>query len=112
MTPSRPLLIAGATGYGAWPANTLEGALRCLEAPVDGIEIDVQLTADGHVVAHHDYRLAPDQTRLDGGWLDSPSAPIKAMTLQDLQRYDVGRARPGSQGAARYPAKTEIDGAR
>ena len=112
MTPSRPLLIAGATGYGAWPANTLEGALRCLEAPVDGIEIDVQLTTDGHVVAHHDYRLAPDQTRLEGAWLAAPGAPIKAMTLQDLQRYDVGRARPGSEAAARYPAKTEIDGAR
>ena len=68
-----PLLIAGATGYGAWPANTLEGALRCLEAPVDGIEIDVQITADGHVVAHHDYRLAPDQTRLDGAWLERPA---------------------------------------
>ncbi len=110
MTQPRPLLIAGATGYGAWPANTLEGALQCLEAPVDGIEIDVQITADGHVVAHHDYRLAPDQTRLDGAWLDAPSAPIKAMTLQDLRRYDVGRARPGSEAAARYPAKTEIDG--
>ena len=55
---SHPLLIAGATGYGAWPSNTLEGAHRCLEAPVDGIEIDVQMTADGHVVAHHDYRLS------------------------------------------------------
>lgn len=112
MSHARPLLIAGATGYGAWPANTLEGALRCLEAPADGLEIDVQLTADGHVVAHHDYRLAPDQARLGGAWLDAPSAPIKAMTLQDLSCYDVGRARPGSQAAARYPAKSELDGVR
>lgn len=112
MSHARPLLIAGATGYGAWPANTLEGALRCLEAPADGLEIDVQLTADGHVVAHHDYRLAPDQARLGGAWLDAPSAPIKAMTLRDLSCYDVGRARPGSQAAARYPAKSELDGVR
>jgi glycerophosphoryl diester phosphodiesterase len=90
----------------------LEGALRCLEAPADGLEIDVQLTADSHVVAHHDYRLAPDQARLGGAWLDAPSAPIKAMTLQDLSCYDVGRARPGSQAAARYPAKSELDGVR
>jgi glycerophosphoryl diester phosphodiesterase len=94
----KPLLIAGATGYGAWPANSLEGALQCLKAPVDGIEIDVQITADGHVVAHHDYRL------------DEAGPPIKTMTLSALRRYDVGRARPGSEAAARYPNKTEMDG--
>ena len=109
---TRPLLIAGATGYGAWPANSLEGALACLNAPIDGIEIDVQITADGHVVAHHDYRLAADQTRLDGAWLDAAGPPIKAMTLDALRRYDVGRALPGSEAAARYPAKTELDGVR
>ena len=110
MNDERPLLIAGATGYGAWPANSLEGALACLKAPIDGIEIDVQITADGHVVAHHDYRLNPDQTRLAGAWPESPGPPIKAMSLSDLRRYDVGRSRPGSEAAARYPAKTEWDG--
>jgi glycerophosphoryl diester phosphodiesterase len=108
----RPLLIAGATGYGAWPGNSLEGALECLMAPVDGIEIDVQITADGHVVAHHDYRLAPDATRLDGSWIETAGPPIKAMTLDALRRYDVGRTRPGSEAAARYPLKTELDGVR
>src|ERR1700761_3737238 len=103
---TRPLLIAGATGYGAWPANSLEGALACLAAPIDGIEIDVQITADGHVVAHHDYRLAPDQTRLNDTWLEAAGPPIKAMTLDELHRYDVGRARPGSEAAARSPGKT------
>ena len=34
------------------------------------------------------------------------------MTLAELRRYDVGRARPGSETAARYPAKTELDGVR
>jgi glycerophosphoryl diester phosphodiesterase len=108
----RPLLIAGATGYGRWPENTLEGTRLCLEAPVDGIEIDVQITADGHVVAHHDYRLSPDQTRLDGAWLEAAGPPIKAMTLAELQRYDVGRSRPGSTHAMRYPDRTDMDGVR
>jgi glycerophosphoryl diester phosphodiesterase len=109
---TRPLLIAGATGYGAWPANSLEGALECLKAPIDGIEIDVQITADGHVVAHHDYRLAADQTRLGGAWLEAAGPPIKAMTLAELRRYDVGRSRPGSEETKRYPAKLELDGVR
>ncbi len=107
---SRTLIIAGATGYGVWPANTLEGARRCLAAPVDGFEIDVQITADGHVVAHHDYRLSPDATRLDGKWLEAPGPPLKEMTLTDLRRYDVGSLRPGSKSAARHPYREMSDG--
>ncbi|HEX3916205.1 MAG TPA: glycerophosphodiester phosphodiesterase family protein [Caulobacteraceae bacterium] len=108
---TQPLLIAGATGYGAWPSNSLEGTLRCLEAPdVDGVEIDVQITADGHVVAHHDYRLSPDQTRLNGAWIAEASAPLRDMTLADLRRYDIGRTRPDTEAAARYVGREEMDG--
>jgi glycerophosphoryl diester phosphodiesterase len=112
MASRAPWLIAGATGYGVWPANSLEGAEHCLAAPVDGIEIDVQLTADGHVVAHHDYRLSPRATRLDGAWIGAPSPPLKAMTLEELRRYDIGRSRPDSEEAGRYPAKVGLDGVR
>lgn len=107
---TRPLLIAGATGYGAWPANSLEGARECLRAPIDGIEIDVQLTADGHVVAHHDYRLTRSQTRLDGAWIGERSAPLKTLTLDALRRYDIGRSRPGSGEATRHPDRRDMDG--
>ena len=109
---TRPLLIAGATGYGAWPANSLEGAMRCLAAPVDGIEIDVQMTADGHVVAHHDYRASPDQARLDGAWIEEPGPPLKTLTLAQVRRYDVGRSRPGSDAAKRYPDREAMDAVR
>ena len=112
MADARPLLIAGATGYGAWPANSLESALRCLGAPVDGIEIDVQITADGHVVAHHDYRLSRDQTRLDGEWLEQTGPPLKTLTLEALGRYDIGRSRPGTDYEARYPRREQMDGVR
>ena len=112
MTRPAPLLIAGATGYGAWPANTFEGALACLAHPIDGVEIDVQLTADGHVVAHHDYRPGPDQARLDGAWLATPGPPLKTLTLEEVRRYDVGRSRPGSREAERHPGRQEMDGVR
>jgi glycerophosphoryl diester phosphodiesterase len=110
MGSSRSLIIAGATGYGVWPANTLEGARRCLAAPVDGVEIDVQLTADRAVVAHHDYWLSPNSTRLAGKWIAERSAPIKALTLAQARRYDVGRLRPGSDQARRYPDLEGMDG--
>lgn len=107
---SDPLLIAGATGYALWPANTLEAALRCLEAPVDGIEIDVQLTADGHVVAHHDYRLSADHSRLDGVWLETASLPLKDMTLAEVRRFDIGRTRPDPATPPQYPNREQLDG--
>jgi glycerophosphoryl diester phosphodiesterase len=110
MSASPPLLIAGATGYGAWPENTLEGAKRCLAGSFDGFEIDVQLTVDGRVIAHHDYRLSPDQTRLAGAWIERPSQPLKAMTLAEVRRYDVGRSRPGSAIDRRYPRREQMDG--
>lgn len=107
-----PLIIAGATGYGAFAPNSLEGARACLAAPVDGIEIDVQLTADGHVVAHHDYRLDPDSTRRDGAWLTEAGPPLKTLTLGDLGAYELGRARPGSREARHHPHRREADGVR
>jgi glycerophosphoryl diester phosphodiesterase len=109
MTQAAPLLIAGATGYGAWPANSLEGAMRCLKAPVDGFEIDALITADGHVVAHHDYWLSPEQTRLSGAWLEARSATLKTFALEELRRYDLGRPRPGSDNANRYPFCEPMD---
>ena len=112
MTDAKPLLIAGATGYGRWPANSLEGALRCLALPNDGIEIDVQITSDGHVVAHHDYRLSRDHARLNGEWLPQAGAPLKTLTLAELEAYDVGRLRPDSPYALRYPDREEMDGVR
>jgi|SRR5579859_1811759 len=111
-SPTAPLVIAGATGYGLWPSNSLEGAQKCLGEPIDGIEIDVQLTADGHVVAHHDYHLSRHATRLDGAWLAARGPALKALTLAELERYDVGTLRPGSEYAARYPHRTPADGVR
>ena len=104
------LIIAGATGYGAWPSNTLPSALNCLAAPVDGIEIDVQVTADGHVVAHHDYRLSRSQTRLGGEWIAGSGPVLKDMSLAQLRRYDIGRSRPGSGEARRHPDREDMDG--
>jgi glycerophosphoryl diester phosphodiesterase len=107
-----PLIIAGATGYGVWPTNSLEGAVNCLSQPIDGIEIDVQMTADGHVVAHHDYHLSRHATRLGNDWLAERGPLLKSLTLAELQRYDVGTLRPGADYAARYPYRAPADGVR
>lgn len=106
------LIVAGATGYGAYPPNSIEGVERCLAAPIDGIEIDALLTADGQVVAHHDYWLGPDATRLNGEWLAERGPAIGDLTLDQLQAYDIGRLRPGSEYEVKYPGREVFDGAR
>lgn len=105
-----PQIIAGACGYGVWPSNSLEGARACLEAPVEGIEIDVHLTADGHVVAHHDYRIAADASRLNGAFLDAAGPRLRDTPLAELQAYDLGRLQPTNSYARRYPHKIGLDG--
>ena len=105
-----PQIIAGACGYGVWPANSIEGARGCNSAPIDGIEIDVHLTADGHVVAHHDYRIAADGSRLNGAWLDAPGPRLRDSNLEALRAYDLGRDRPGSPEALRHPDRPGLDG--
>lgn len=108
----QPQIIAGACGYGVWPANSIEGACGCVAAPVDGIEIDVHLTADSHVVAHHDYRIAADHSRLDGQWLDAPGPLLRDASLAELRAYDLGRMRPGSRTEQRHPHVQGLDDVR
>lgn len=105
-----PLIIAGACGYGVWPENSLVGARACLATPVDGIEIDVHLTSDGQVVAYHDYRIAPDTSRLDGVFLETPGPRLRDATLAELRRYDLGRMRPGSRAEQTHPHVQGMDG--
>ncbi len=98
---------------GLFPENTIEGFRSTAALGVDSIELDVAVTADGVAVVSHDPTLDPDLTRRpDGAWIDSPDQVIRDMTLAEVQRYDVGRIRPGSASARRFPHQAPHDGAR
>jgi glycerophosphoryl diester phosphodiesterase len=100
----------GARGY--LPENTLPSFARALELGVTTLELDVGVTRDGVVVIHHDRGLNPDIARgPDGQWVRS-ATPIHALTYAELQRYDVGRLRPGSDYARRFPQQQARDGTR
>jgi glycerophosphoryl diester phosphodiesterase len=101
----------GARGHA--PENTLPGFERALAIGVDTLELDVGVTRDGVVVIHHDRRLNPDLARgPDGQWVKPPAPTIFSLTFSELQRYDVGRLRPGSEYASRFPHQKPIDGTR
>ena len=100
----------GARGY--LPANTLPSFARALELGVSTLELDVGVTKDGVVVIHHDRGLNIDIARgPDGRWVSS-ATPINHLTFAELQRYDVGRLRPGSDYARHFPRQRPVDGTR
>ena len=98
---------------GVAPENTLPGFAAALATGVATLELDTGVTRDGVVVVHHDRRLNPDIARgPDGRWLEAPGPLLRELDFGKLRRYDVGRLRPGSDYAARFPEQSPADGAR
>lgn len=78
---SNPLVFAHRGASAELPEHTLAAYERALAAGVDGVECDVRLTRDGHLVCFHDRRL--DRT-------SSGSGPFALHTLKQLQELDFG----------------------
>jgi len=64
------------------PENTLRAFRRALEMGADRIEVDVRLTADGHIIALHDETV--DRTTNGSGY-------ARDMTLEEIRRLDAGK---------------------
>lgn len=113
-TRTRVEIIGHRGAAGLAPENTVAAFRRACEIRVDGIELDVHLTADSVLVVHHDYALHPDIARdPSGAWVDPKQRPqLHQMTVAEIKRYDVGRLRPGSDYAKRHPDQQQIDGER
>jgi glycerophosphoryl diester phosphodiesterase len=98
---------------GLAPENTIASFERALQEGADTLELDVMLTADGVPVVSHDPMLNPDLTRdAAGRWLEGPGPLIRALTLAQLQAYDLGRVKPGSRTALDFPQQQPVDGQR
>jgi glycerophosphoryl diester phosphodiesterase len=87
-----PLVFAHRGSSADLPEHTLAAYLRALEDGADGLECDVRLTRDGHLVCVHDRRL--DRTS-DG------RGRVSARTLAELDELDFGSWHPaaGETGA-------------
>jgi glycerophosphoryl diester phosphodiesterase len=86
------LVIAHRGGADALPEHTLGAYLRALEDGADGLECDVRLTRDGHLVCVHDRRL--DRTSNGKGL-------VSRRTLAELDALDFGSWHPS------YPGEVE-----
>lgn len=81
MTTARPLVFAHRGAPAAHPEHTLPAYLQALDDGADGLECDVRLTRDYHLVCVHDRRL--DRTSNGQGL-------VSDHTLAELQRLDFG----------------------
>ena len=98
---------------GLLPENTLPSFQKALDLGVDTIECDMAITKDGVVVIYHDLWLNPDITRgADGKWLEGRGPAISELTFAELQKYDVGRIKPGTEYAKTFSAQQPVDGTR
>jgi glycerophosphoryl diester phosphodiesterase len=98
---------------GLAPENTLPAFERGLSLGVTTLELDVAITRDGVVVVSHDPSLNPDIVRgPDGQWIDKKGPAISELTWAELQRYELGRIKPGTDYAKRFPDQVPVDGTR
>jgi glycerophosphoryl diester phosphodiesterase len=82
-----PLVFAHRGSSEALPEHTLGAYLRAIEEGVDGLECDVRLTNDGHLVCLHDRLLH----RTSNG-----RGPVSEHTLAELDALDFGSWHPGA----------------
>lgn len=86
--------IVGHRGNSAHaPENTIESFDQAVALGVDALEFDIRLTADGHVVVHHD----PAMGRTSNG-----AGTVAASTLDAMRGCDAGCRFTRDSGAS-YP---------
>jgi glycerophosphoryl diester phosphodiesterase len=91
--------IAHRGASGNFPENTRLAFEKAIEARVDMIEFDCQVTKDGHVVVFHDERL--DRTARAKG-------QVKSHTLAELKKLDIGEWRKRAHKGERILTLEEL----
>ncbi|MBV8405268.1 MAG: glycerophosphodiester phosphodiesterase [Gammaproteobacteria bacterium] len=99
-------------GRARRPENTLPAFADALSMGVDTLELDMGVTKDGVVVISHERGLNPDLARAPDGNYIPAEIPFIKLTLAQVKQYDVGRIRPGSPYAARFPDQLPLPGTR
>ena len=97
---------------GLFPENTLAAFGGSLRIGVDVLELDTGLSRDSVVMVSHDPKLNPSLTRDSAGRWIKESVALQALSADQLQAFDVGRLRPDSRGARRFPTQQSVEGER
>jgi glycerophosphoryl diester phosphodiesterase len=96
---SQPIIFAHRGASAHAPENTLAAFELALSQHADGIELDVKLSADGHVVVIHD----PTLDRTTG-----THARVKDFSLADLRSLDAGSFFSPEYSGEKIPTLEEV----
>jgi glycerophosphoryl diester phosphodiesterase len=99
VAPMSTLAIGHRGAAGHAPENTLASFARAVELDAAGVELDVQLSSDGHVVVFHDDTL----DRVTDG-----KGPLAARTFEELRRLDAGSRFDPAFAGERIPLLREV----
>lgn len=89
--PDSPIRVIGHRGAAAVaPENTLPSFTHAVEVGADAVELDLHVSADGHLVVIHD----PTLERITDG-----RGAVEALTLSELREVDAGHAFTPDRGA-------------
>ncbi|MCA9958623.1 MAG: glycerophosphodiester phosphodiesterase, partial [Anaerolineales bacterium] len=80
-TTNTPLIIGHRGASATAPENTLAAFAQAVALGADGVELDVQLSADGWPVVCHDFRV----DRVTNG-----TGLVTQMTVAQLHALDAG----------------------
>jgi glycerophosphoryl diester phosphodiesterase len=102
-----PVNLAHRGASALAPENTIEAFRLAVEAGAGGLELDVHMTRDGHIVVIHDATV----NRTTSG-----TGAVSEMTLDELRRLDAGHnfspdggpTRPYRGRGVRVPALGEV----
>lgn len=99
LSDRKPVIIGHRGALAVAPENTIPAFEAALDGGADGVEFDVQRTVDGHLVVFHDEDIA--RTTGENG-------KMPQMTLNELQRLDVGSHFDERFRGTRIPTLTEF----
>ncbi|HEY52972.1 MAG TPA: glycerophosphodiester phosphodiesterase [Caldilineae bacterium] len=96
---SRPLLFAHRGASAHAPENTLPAFALAAEMGADGVELDVQITADGKLIIRHDRVL---------GRTENADGAVRDWSFEDLRALDVGSWFDASFAGTQMPTPEEV----
>ncbi len=98
----------GARSYA--PENSIPGYATGLTIGTHWVDMDIVMSKEGEVIVSHDIKLNPNIVRGADGKFITGKLLVKSLTLEEIQKYDVGRLDTASSYSKFFPAQVGMDG--
>lgn len=96
-------------GRDARPENTLISFAYGMEMGETTLEMDMQMTKDGHIVISHNPFMSPNLAKgADGKYVQAGKYDIRTMTLAEVKQFDIGTMNPAAGDYYESHGKTQV----